>query len=309
MRQTTVKSNFTGASQVLKEQLDSFRATHPVKKLTVHGVELDYLAGGADDETLVLLTGGTNSNELLFQIITAFEHKYRVIAPRYPSVRTMAEVLDGMVAILDAEGVQRAHVLGESYGGMVAQCLVRRNPERVASMILVSTLAPIKPLPSRPKLQRLLVTLLPWRLYLPLAQRRMATALARTPFLEEERTFWTANVIEQIGRVTKDWLISSYRASEDYCEHYHFTPGDLANWPGAVLILGSDVDEALQRYKPYSIPLTTLYPQAQVHIFHGAGHVPPLTRREEYIQVIQQFLTERASTQPARMSETSVPTS
>lgn len=157
MKSTVTKKSFTGASLALQEQLDTFRATHPVKKLTIHGVTCDYLVGGKGSETLVLLTGGTNSNELLFQIIGAFESHYRVIAPRYPSVRTMAEVIDWLLAMLDAEGVQQAHVLGESYGGMVAQCLVRRAPSRVSSLILISTLAPVKPLPLRPKLQKLLV--------------------------------------------------------------------------------------------------------------------------------------------------------
>lgn len=295
MQTSTKRSSFPDASQALQEQLEAFRRKHPVKHLTVNGVTGDYLVGGTGEETFVLLTGGTNSNELLFQIISAFESHYRVIAPRYPSVRTMAEVIDWLLALLDAEGVQQAHVLGESYGGMVAQCLVRRAPLRVSSLILVSTLAPIKPLPLRTKLQKLLVLLLPWRLYLLLARRLMAPILARTPIPEGERAFWTVNVIEQIGYVSKDWLLNSYRASEDYCEHYDFTPGDLAHWPGTVLIMGSDVDEALQRYRPYAIPLTTLYPQAQVHIFHGAGHVPPITRREEYIDVLQRFLAQRSS--------------
>jgi pimeloyl-ACP methyl ester carboxylesterase len=305
MQTSTRGKSFTGTSQALQEQLEAFRIKHPVKYLTVNGVTCDYLVGGTGEETFVLLTGGTNSNELLFQIISAFESHYRVIAPRYPSVRTMAEVIDWLLAMLDAEGVQQAHVLGESYGGMVAQCLVRRAPSRVSSLILVSTLAPIKPLPLRPKLQKLLVMLLPWHLFVPLSRRLMVPVLARTPFPEEERAFWTATVIEQIGCVSKDWLINSYRNSEDYSEHYHFTPQDLAHWPGTVLILGSDADEALQRYRPHAIPLTTLYPQAQVHLFHGAGHVPPLTRREEYIEVLQRFLAQRPSAIGARGSETS----
>jgi hypothetical protein len=107
MKSTATKKSFTGASLALQEQLDTFRATHPVKKLTIHGVTCDYLVGGKGSETLVLLTGGTNSNELLFQIIGAFESHYCVIAPRYPSVRTMAEVIDWLLAMLDAEGVSK----------------------------------------------------------------------------------------------------------------------------------------------------------------------------------------------------------
>ncbi len=104
-------------------------------------------------------------------------------------------------------------------------------------------------------------------------------------------------------------MVSNYQVSIDYCEHYHFTPEDLANWPGAVLILKADTDEALKRYREYTVALTTLYPQAQVHVFHGAGHVPPITMREEYIQVLQRFLAGGSSAQSVRENERAAPRS
>ena len=44
-------------------------------------------------------------------------------------------------AVLDAARVERAHVVGMSMGGMIAQELALRAPERVASLMLVSTYA------------------------------------------------------------------------------------------------------------------------------------------------------------------------
>jgi pimeloyl-ACP methyl ester carboxylesterase len=55
--------------------------------------------------------------------------------PEYGS----GELVDDLLAILDSYGIPRAHVVGMSMGGMVAQKLALREPQRVATLTLVST--------------------------------------------------------------------------------------------------------------------------------------------------------------------------
>jgi pimeloyl-ACP methyl ester carboxylesterase len=52
---------------------------------------------------------------------------------------TMVTFVDDTVALLDALGVERVHVYGQSFGGMVAQELVLARPDRVCSLILACT--------------------------------------------------------------------------------------------------------------------------------------------------------------------------
>jgi|SRR5271166_2188036 len=52
---------------------------------------------------------------------------------------TVADMTGDIVAVLDAAGVRRAHVLGASLGGLVAQELAITRPERVDGLVLACT--------------------------------------------------------------------------------------------------------------------------------------------------------------------------
>ena len=51
----------------------------------------------------------------------------------------VADMARDIVAVLDAAGIGRAHVMGASLGGMVAQDLAVTHPERVDSLVLACT--------------------------------------------------------------------------------------------------------------------------------------------------------------------------
>lgn len=50
-----------------------------------------------------------------------------------------ADMAGDVIAVLDHLGIDRAHVLGTSLGGMIAQVLAVEHPERVASLTVVSS--------------------------------------------------------------------------------------------------------------------------------------------------------------------------
>ncbi len=59
----------------------------------------------------------------------------------YDDPPTTGEMADDIVAVLDGLGIDKAHIVGFSMGGRVAQWVAILRPKRVASLVLISTSA------------------------------------------------------------------------------------------------------------------------------------------------------------------------
>jgi len=283
---TIVKAD-TSAPSAERERLLRFRTTHPVKSAVVAGASWEYIACGRG-ETLLILPGLLGIGEMSFDHILAFESEYRVIAPTYPfAVTTVVQLMEGIAGILDGEDIDWAHVLGGSYGGMVAQCFVRQYPNRVGSLILSHTGGPK---PERAEKNRKLITVLR---FLPMGMLRAMLRLATRKSLEdapEQRVFWEAYSEEMIRRLSKADLIARYQIAVDFDATSRFTPDDLKNWVGRILILEGDNDPIAEA--PAREALKAFHPQARVHTFRGTGHVASIAKLVESVSVIKRFLHE-----------------
>jgi pimeloyl-ACP methyl ester carboxylesterase len=72
---------------------------------------------------------------------------------------TLTDMADDGVALLDALGIAKAHIVGASMGGMIAQLMAANHPEKVATMtsIMSSSGAPGLPGPSTDLRRRMMV--------------------------------------------------------------------------------------------------------------------------------------------------------
>jgi len=71
--------------------------------------------------------------------VVAYDHRGNGKSDDPPGPATMRTFVDDGCAVLDAVDVDRAHLYGQSFGGMVALELALTHPERVRTLILAAT--------------------------------------------------------------------------------------------------------------------------------------------------------------------------
>ncbi len=110
---------------------------------------MHYVEAGAGDPLVLIMGFGGDHLAWGFQMPVFAEH-YRVIAfdnrgagqtdqPDHPY--TTRQMAGDTVGLMDALGIERAHVLGVSMGGMIAQEIALNHPDRVRTLQLHCTYA------------------------------------------------------------------------------------------------------------------------------------------------------------------------
>jgi pimeloyl-ACP methyl ester carboxylesterase len=197
----------------------------------------------------------------------------------------MDELLDGIGAILDAEGARAVLVLGQSYGGQVAQALVQRCPSCVTKLVLSST-GPLAASALQRAILRILLALL------PLLPEKTVLALYKKSLLgilsmpDERRAFWQAyldHIFET--RLAKGDVLSHFRTGADALAKYAY--GKRDPWPGEVLVLGGEKDAVSSERDRAQV--LDYYPNARLAVLPGAGHTPAMEKPGEFAAAVREF--------------------
>ena len=115
--------------------------------ITTNGIDLYYELHG-DGPTVVLIPGLGYNGWMWHKMIPGLAEQFQVISidnrgsglsDKPPGPYTTQMLAADVIALLDAFGERKAHIVGHSMGGFVAQAIAIDYPERVDKLVLAAT--------------------------------------------------------------------------------------------------------------------------------------------------------------------------
>jgi len=260
-----------------------------VERRTV-GTQSVLVAGPASAPSVVLLHGIGSSAASFAAQLDVLGGRRRVLAPDAPGYAHSADserplgldgYADGVVALLDAEGIERTAIVGVSWGGVIATRLALRHPRRVSALVLADT--------SRGSgiRRRRAETML--RRPEELARDGAAVfASRRAPRLLSSSA--SAEVVDAVSAAMASSIrLPGYaRAAASMAATDH--SGDLDRIAVPTLVVVGAEDSICPPDEARAI--TAGIPGARLEVITGAGHLANQERADEFNRLVERFLDE-----------------
>jgi len=276
----------------------------PLRTASIHGHAICYATAG-DGPPVVLVHGFGTSMAIYARQIRALSGRFRVFAldllghgfSEKPDIDYTPEVyLDLLSGFLDAQGIDAAHFVGHSMGGLLSICLATVAPGRVRRLVLLNSSSP---------------------LFRPERQMRLYEKSLRRPWLWK-RIWETFEVVipllpASFERKTQDrmacdteaippaWIRHqvAVRRSKGFARMVAST---MAGWariaeyedavrkiPHPALLVSGDGDRIVPL--EHGRLLARTLPDATLEVLPGCGHMSTLERPEQTAGMILDFLT------------------
>ena len=254
----------------------------------INGSKIYYESRGAGHSLLLLNGAMANTASWGFQIPAFIAKGYRVILMDFtgqgrsskPRMRyDMGQHISEVNAVLDSLGIDKAHVVGVSYGGEVAMLCAINSPERVRSLVVSNSVSQIDR-SMRARAERWLMATrfksgrILWQTVYP--------DIYSDEFLEHRWDF--------VSKTAPSFDLLDFDAVGEMLKAFmalNITP-ELHKIKMPTLVIASDLDGT----KPmkYAEIIHKGIENSQLHVIRGAGHVAMWEKPEEFNNAVLGFL-------------------
>lgn len=261
----------------------------PVAKIGDHSLYYEIIGQG---DPLVMIRGVGSNVDHWYDQVPALSQKYKLLVfdnrgiarssdPGGPfSTRDMAA---DTIALMEAVGINKAHILGYSMGGMIAQEMALNHPEKVAGLILVATDCGISlRIKAKPEATRLFSEMI-----------RLGTneaKLAAAGCLFARQTFETKpQVIQRYTEISQRFPASQKMLAKQWAAvTQHDTCSRLVNIASPALAITGSEDVLIPPQN--AAVMAERIPDAQLISIDGGGHLFLIEKPRQFNDAVIKFL-------------------
>jgi aminoacrylate hydrolase len=189
-----------------------------------------------------------------------------------------------LLKLMDALKIERAHVVGHSTGGAIAQAIAIDHPDRVANLVLYATWTKADPFMRR--------------VFEP--RKALLAAAGAEPYVRGTAAlvypdWWINANAEALAEADKRTL-ARFSTPEIVCSRIDGIlafdrSAELKRIAAPTLVICAEDDYLTPSY--FSKEIAVLIPGARLHLMERGGHVCSQTMPEEFNGIVLPFLTAR----------------
>jgi aminoacrylate hydrolase len=268
------------------------------RRVSIGHAEL-YVEEHGAGEPLLLVAGLGGVGRFWAHQVPDFARHFRVILHDHrgvgrsgpgPLVSNAGELADDLLRLMDALGLESAHLVGHSTGGAIGQHIALRAPERLKSLVLSASWAGPTPLFLQTFHTRrdILINSGPLN-YLMVGTLLAAPAWWLADRFRDTQSYFRDRLAEFAGLEVELGRLNAVMA--------HDLRHRVAGIRTPTLVIGAKDDQLTP--PGLSEELAQRIPGATLAVLPSGGHFCPQTVTEEYNARVLEFLTAQIGRQPA----------
>lgn len=265
--------------------LKQFVEDHQYKIYQKNGRNYEYLSIGNGSRTIVFIHGAMFNPYMWFYPINKLKKYFRIIAPKLPAIGMGAnDSVNYIKTILDVENVNKAIILGYSYGGGVAQYFAEVHPDYLDILVLSNT-GVLRREDSIIRTQKMLRKL---KILPSFAIQIIKFIRTRSGKESEWYRFRKAFFNWTFSSITKKDFVNHFKMNLTFFREIQHLPVGRVSWKGKTLILATESDKDTFQYYD---KLTSIYNNNESYVFdEPGGHHMLFLYPEKYTNILNDLL-------------------
>ncbi|HVG10826.1 MAG TPA: alpha/beta hydrolase [Thermoanaerobaculia bacterium] len=275
---------------------DDVRKTVPEDRFLKIGEQLVHIEQAGKGEPVILLHGFGASTYAWRNVMPALAAAFHVIAidlngfgytqrPREFESYTREGQAGLVLRVMDALGLDSAHLMGHSYGGGLSLFIASRHPERVRSLVLVDSSAPTYANDRRNRAASVKPLLGLYLRSVVLRPNTVRRALLHSFF--DDSLVTPELVHEYYERIRVEGVVDAYygltaplRTASEPVELEKIRMPTLVVWGAEDLLISAEAGRRA----------AARMPSAEFVLMEGVGHVPMEEKPDELVRIVLPFL-------------------